>query len=1288
LSVTLVISLLVALLAALWFWSGQANSLGEALQWSQRWLPQGHSLSVRGAKGSLRAGGRIAELRWQFGERSVTALDVRLAWQAMRLLDRQLVIDQLRVGELLLQLPSQDTPTQLPPDLMLPVQVDAQLQVDALSWQSTETPMATALVGHYRFDGAQHSMAITQAQWAEGNYQGEMQLGARSPLPLNIAARGRINTRAPGKGAPLTLDAQATVTGPLGGADPILAVMASVQGRSNDAMQASVQAQWQPWTMQPFDQLDARFSKLNLAALWPQAPITQVSGELTISPLATASRSTAPAWQARGIASNALPGSWDRQRLPLSSLQLDFSHSQGSWHIETLKAAVEGGQVHAQGQLSSATSGSPMSRWEGRAEVQNLNPAALHSQMAPARLNGTLWARTEDQGLAFGADLQPAVPAPRASSPPARPSSARGPTTLPALIQGLQLQRLHTQGVWSAPWLRLSALEASTTDATLSGPISINTQVLSGEGKLSLHLPGGKASAQGALADTSGQGNLQITLTDINAAHRWLAMLPALAGPITSPPLQGEATLRLSWQGGWRQWAAGGASTTGKLAAVAPSQLDAQLHIPRLGVAATPSQSTWWAKDAGISLRGTPGALNTAVQGQLHIGEQVLQMNSAALWTRRTMGDWQAQLAPTTLALLSGTPGKPWTLRSEQPLPLRLLGDWQNFSLTADPGQAVLSGPPGGSLAVQWQPVRWQRAGRKNTLSTDGRVVGIPLAWLEYLAQSRAASSTLRGDLLLDGAWHLNWADTLSAQLSLARSQGDLRLQTGEKEAGVDAGIRTARLTLDIADEQARARLDWDSLRAGQLQADLRSSLTHDAEGLHWRPQAPLSGQIQAQLPQLGVWSMLAPPGWRVRGTLDTKLTVSGTRTQPLWHGQLNADQLALRSVAEGIEFSQGELRALLDGQGMNIQHFRLLGAGGTSGGELVATGQARWGQDPASGTLDAGPRVTLDAQARQLKVSARADRRLVVSGQLRLDLTPQQLNARGTVRADQALFILPEEDTPSLGRDVVVRQQPGAPGNPAATGSVPAIAAPNVPQNFTTDIDLNLDAGDDFLVRGRGLNTRLAGSVRLLRAPHEQAPRLTGELRTVGGTYKAYGQQLDIEQGVLRFSGAYDNPGLNILALRPHLVVTVGVQVTGTVLSPRVRLYADPELPEAEKLAWLVLGRGAASGGAEAAVLQQAAMALLGGSGRPLAGGLAEALGLDELSFRGATAGDTGTATGATVTLGKRLSRDFYVAFERSLAGTVGTVYIFYNLSRRLTLRAQTGEQSALDVIMTLPYD
>jgi translocation and assembly module TamB len=190
-----------------------------------------------------------------------------------------------------------------------------------------------------------------------------------------------------------------------------------------------------------------------------------------------------------------------------------------------------------------------------------------------------------------------------------------------------------------------------------------------------------------------------------------------------------------------------------------------------------------------------------------------------------------------------------------------------------------------------------------------------------------------------------------------------------------------------------------------------------------------------------------------------------------------------------------------------------------------------------------------------------------------------------------------------------------------------------------------------------------------------------------VGGRYKAYGQQLNISTGVLRFNGAYDNPGLEILALRPHLPQPVGVQVSGTALLPRIRLYADPDMPDGDKLAWLVLGRSAASGGAESAVLQQAALALLSSNGKTLGSELAGNLGLDEISL--ATSGRTGVnATGAVVTLGKRLSQDFYMAYEASLSGALGSFYIFYDISRRLTLRAQAAEQSALDLIFTIRRD
>jgi len=173
--------------------------------------------------------------------------------------------------------------------------------------------------------------------------------------------------------------------------------------------------------------------------------------------------------------------------------------------------------------------------------------------------------------------------------------------------------------------------------------------------------------------------------------------------------------------------------------------------------------------------------------------------------------------------------------------------------------------------------------------------------------------------------------------------------------------------------------------------------------------------------------------------------------------------------------------------------------------------------------------------------------------------------------------------------------------------------------------------------------------------------------------------------RGELRFTGPADNPALDILAVRPNLLQKAGVQVTGRAQSPVVRLYSNPALSDAETLSWLVLGRSAAGGGAEAALVQRAAFALLGQrAGGGLAGGrgIAGMFGLDELSVR-----RDGT-DGAAITLGRRFADNFYASYERTLSGALGTLFIFYELSQRLTVRAEAGERTGVDLIYSFSYD
>jgi hypothetical protein len=57
-------------------------------------------------------------------------------------------------------------------------------------------------------------------------------------------------------------------------------------------------------------------------------------------------------------------------------------------------------------------------------------------------------------------------------------------------------------------------------------------------------------------------------------------------------------------------------------------------------------------------------------------------------------------------------------------------------------------------------------------------------------------------------------------------------------------------------------------------------------------------------------------------------------------------------------------------------------------------------------------------------------------------------------------------------------------------------------------------------------------------------------------------------------------------------------------------------------------------------------------------------------------------------VRVGKRFADNFYAAYERSLSGAMGTLFVFYDVSRLLTVRAEAGERTGVDLIFTFSFD
>lgn len=1281
LAATLLVVLTLA--GALWIWSGVGTSLATSLSQLARWLPAGQTLEAKDVAGSLRGGGSIGWLRWRQGEFSVEVREVTIAWSLRPLLGGELKLGPVAAKHLRIEdrrAPTEPGAATPPVDLRLPLRVDVPFRVDTVEWVGATSLQASGLAGHYVFDSYKHSIYEGQVHISSGDYRISGSVEARAPMVLSIQVDGAVRTTVPSSQQPLRVQAHATVTGALAGRNAALALQAELvpeltstatPAAKAQAMQASVTARIQPWQPQPLAEAQARWQALDLAALWPQAPHTRLGGAAHVTPVG-------PGWQADVQLSNKLSGPWDQQRLPLDSLEARIEFLAGQWHVQSLRATGAGGRIEGTGQFTTAAptaTANAVNRptpapWQGSASVYGVNTAALDSRLAATWLDGRLSAQQTPAGIAFEARLQPAK---------GKTGSSKADASLARTLEGLRLNTVQAQGLWDAPTLKLSALEVHTDDAQLQGQLTFQTLTQATEGQLTLTLPGAQAAVTGHMAGTRGAGELSLRVVDAALASRWTARLPGAPAALAQTLIQGNAEVSGHWQGGWQNQGEA-------------LQVQASVRAPRLDLrqAGQAAEQVWRVREAQVDLAGTRHAMTLTARGLAETASQRFNLQAQATGGRLREGVWQAQLDSALLTTQDRLKPGTWSAQLRE----RVTFNWQQTgasrTLQSSAGAVRLSGPVPGAALVSWEPARWseQMAGGKARTQwrTLGRMADLPLAWLDLLGQTQMANLGLRGDLLFGGQWEASSDETLRLRATLERTSGDLQLQADSGAAGVlRAGVREARLMVTTEGDQLATSLRWDSERAGQAQANFSTRLTRQDGGWAWPMEAPLSGTVKAQLPPVGVWSVLAPPGWRLRGTLDADAVLTGTRGAPQWRGNLAAQDLAVRSVVDGIDFSKGSLRARLDGQRLDIQEFTLQGAGGASGGLLSIKGSVWWlpGGGPDASAVKR-LRMELDATAQALRVSARADRRLALSGTVSARLADARLAIRGTLKVDQALFILPEDTTPQLGSDVMVRK----PGGEAAA-SPPNGASPAPPAaagaRVMPDVAITLDFGPDFQVSGRGLATRLAGSLELRAAGPNPVPSLTGSLRTVRGTYRAYGQQLAIEQGVLRFFGPYDNPSLDILAIRPNLQQRVGVQISGTALSPVVRLYAEPDLPEAEKLAWLVLGRSGASGGAETAVLQQAALALLGGSGPGFSSALATALGLDELSV-GASSKD-GT-TSATVTLGKRVSRDFYVTYARSLADTMGTLSIFYDLSRRFTLRAQTGEQSAIDLIFTLRYD
>ncbi|WP_020168816.1 translocation/assembly module TamB domain-containing protein [Methylotenera versatilis] len=546
----------------------------------------------------------------------------------------------------------------------------------------------------------------------------------------------------------------------------------------------------------------------------------------------------------------------------------------------------------------------------------------------------------------------------------------------------------------------------------------------------------------------------------------------------------------------------------------------------------------------------------------------------------------------------------------------------------------------------------------------------------------------LQGNPVFSAKWDVNAVEAVNGSAIFNLESGDLTVDTNG--VAKPLGLQTALADLKMQNNKIDFVLQLKGQQLGTVDAKVSTVATKVETGFALMANAPLTIVGNAQLNTLAwlpVSASLADAS--LDGALNLTVNADGTVQRPNLRGNAVGKNLQFLLPSQGVALTDGTLDAVFENDELHITQAAF--KGGT--GYLRTTGALQMENKQ--------PKITLDWVAEQFTVISGADRLLILDGTGKTTLLEGLFSISGDFKVAKGLLALPDDDIPTLADDVVV------------LGQVDATAEPTLKVLLS---GLHIDLGDDFKLHGRGLDAQLSGALTLLGLT-QYHPYAEGSIRVKKGTYMAYGQILNITRGIISFSGPVDNPGLNIRAMRNAVSdseriittnaetvnntgeitgsnfsqttstnvqnVNAGVEITGSGLDPRIKLVSEPNVPDTEKLSWLVLGHGTDSAGKnDFAMLSLAAGAVLSqGDSMPLQTKLARAAGLDEFGFTGSD------AETASLTFGKRLSSQLYLSYVKSVSGLLDVARLTFNITPRWALQAETGTESAVDALYTFRF-
>lgn len=457
-------------------------------------------------------------------------------------------------------------------------------------------------------------------------------------------------------------------------------------------------------------------------------------------------------------------------------------------------------------------------------------------------------------------------------------------------------------------------------------------------------------------------------------------------------------------------------------------------------------------------------------------------------------------------------------------------------------------------------------------------------------------------------------------------------------------------------------------------------------------PQQNFSAQLSLVMNSLDFISSLVPDLKNPQGILNLSLNAKGNLKNPQIESKLVINKGSVELSSLGMKLNS--IESTLTGKKDRWDGKASLTLGNQA---LAITGQ---------GLLLPQPTADIRVEGNNLPIMNTNDYQISVSPKLQIKYNQDLVQVLGSILIPSAkIKIQSFSNSVGLSSDVVFEKR-----------------EEKKPSSIRSQIEVQLLTGDHVELNAKGLHATLTGSVNV-KQEAQGTMNAIGELNVIEGEYKAYGQNLKIEQGELFFTGgAIDNPGINLRASKTINAstdnnastsklfdfnnnlqnanitgsITVGVEVTGRLVNPEIKLFSTPAiLSQADILSMIVLGRPASQANKSGAQLLLTAISSMNlgnnAQGAQLVEQLKQSLGVD---FNVETNSNYNlltnqvsdkTAFVVSKSLSKRISLSYNVGLSQADPNVITLKYL---LNKFFSIQVSTSSSSnGVDMLYTSSY-